>query len=206
MLPSISATSVCVPKVSHSHPSSTSTDSPRPADTKLLLCPWSFCTKDLCVPFKSENSVIPVLWSSSSQTLLAFKAWCSASPFLVTDPWARGLMGSEMSFLWENLCNNYASVCGPPTARGYGIWLYHESTPPIYLFFGRFQHFSRLKRIVFLWIVIFMCMWEEVHLWSFCSAIFEILSQNFTYNCFFSGYVVVLVICNFLSNLNNFNL
>lgn len=131
MLPNISATSVYVPKVSHSHSSPTSSkDSPRPADIKLLLCPWSLCTKNLCVPFKSEDSITPVLWRSSSQTLLAFKAWCSGSPFLAPDPWARGLMwGSEFWLLWENLCNNHAPVCGLPTPRGCVIWLYHD--PPL---------------------------------------------------------------------------
>ena len=46
---------------------------------------------------KSEDSIIPVLWSSRSQTLLTFKAWCSGSPFLVPDPWARGLMWAQKS-------------------------------------------------------------------------------------------------------------
>ena len=98
MLPNISATSVYVPKVSHSHSSPTSSkDSPRPADTKLLLCPWSLCTKNLCVPFKSEDSITPVLWRSSSQTLLAYKAWCSGSPFLAPDPGPGAWCGGQKS-------------------------------------------------------------------------------------------------------------
>ena len=39
-------------------------------------------------------------------------------------------VGSELSLMWENLCNIIILqfVVFPP--RGYGIWLYHKSTPP----------------------------------------------------------------------------
>ena len=74
----------------------------------------------------------PVLWNSFDQTLLAFKARCSGgSSFQCQTPRLGSLTwGSELSLLWENLCDIiiFPFVGRPP--GGYGIWFYHDCTPP----------------------------------------------------------------------------
>ena len=58
-----------------------------------------------CVcPFRVKSLFPPVLWSSYSQALLAFKDKCSGDSLL--EPWTVGPdMGPEFSLLWENLYN-----------------------------------------------------------------------------------------------------
>ena len=64
-----------------------------------------------CMPFKSKVSFPPILWSSCSQSLPAFKVNCSGgSSSLCQIPWLGGLTwGSELSVLWKNLCNTIFS-------------------------------------------------------------------------------------------------
>ena len=81
----------------------------------------------VCLP-RMESLFSPVLWSSSTQVSLAFKAKCygGSSSFCQT----LRLWGLELSFLCENLWDTviFQFVCHP--SSGYGIWLCHESSPP----------------------------------------------------------------------------
>ena len=112
-LPLWVATSVCVPKVSGSHPTSPG-DSPRPAGRsaqapiRLLLLPWVLVHVRFCVhPLIVKSLFPPVLWNSQNWSPLAFRteccgdlsSWCRV-PRLGSPTW-----GSERSFLWKNLCN-----------------------------------------------------------------------------------------------------
>lgn len=110
----------------------------------------------------------PVLWSSCTQALLAFKAKCLWGFLLPTpDPqdWESLTWGSEFSFLWgEPLWYNYLPVC----ARLHGsfkIRLYCESPPTVswLLVFG-----CKISFLVgsshFCW-WLFICWWW---FWCFC--------------------------------------
>ena len=81
----------------------------------------------LCAPSKSEVSVSPVLWNSCDQTL-ALRDKCSggSSSWCLT-PRLRGrgeavlMWGSELTLLWENLCDIIIlQVVGHPPSE-YGI-------------------------------------------------------------------------------------
>ena len=110
---------------------------PDPQVCQLRLL-WNHCfalrlniCETLCVLYKSGVSVPPVLWSSSTQALLTFKARCSwISLSQCWTPQAAELdMRLKLSLLWENLCNiTIFQFAGHPFG-GYEIWLYHESMP-----------------------------------------------------------------------------
>ena len=128
-----------------------------------------------CVhPPRVEFLFSPVLWSSCHQAPLAFKAKCSGGssslcqiPRLGSQTW-----GSELSLLWENLCDTIIfQFVGHPPSR-YGIWLYHKYALLLSCcgfffvfghrisFFGRFQSF--LLMVVQQIVVVLVFSWEEV--------------------------------------------
>ena len=125
----------CSP-VSHSWSLPPQETIPDPQVCQLRLL-WSHCfalrlniCETLCVLSKSGVSVPPVLWSSSTQALLTFKARCSwISSQCWTAQAAELDMRLKLSLLWENLCNiTILQFAGHPFG-GYEIWLYHESMP-----------------------------------------------------------------------------
>ena len=96
----------------------------------------------------------PVLWSFCDEAPLTFKAKCSGGsssqfqiPILGSLTW-----GSELSLLWENLCDIIILVCGSPT---WWVWdlIISRMEPSYHLIvasflslevdylFGRFQSF-----------------------------------------------------------------
>ena len=86
-----------------------------------------------CVhPPRVESLFLPVLWSSYDQTLLAFKARCSGGSFSwCQTPKLGSLMwGSDLSLLWENLCDIIIfQFVGRPPDR-YVRWFYRDCAPP----------------------------------------------------------------------------
>ena len=76
----------------------------------------------LYLSFQSEASISPspLGLSEVSPTELQSQMFWGLI-FLVQDPWAGSLTcGSDLSLLWENLCDhNYSPVCGLPS-QGYG--------------------------------------------------------------------------------------
>ena len=102
----------CSP-VSHSWSLPPQETIPDPEVCQLRLL-WTYCfalrlniCETLCVLSKSGVSVPPVLWSSSTQALLIFKARCSwiSSSWCWTPEAAKPDMRLKLSLLWENLCN-----------------------------------------------------------------------------------------------------
>ena len=86
-----------------------------------------------CVcPPRVESLFPQVLWSSCTQAPLSFKTKSSGghSSQCQTPRLGSLMWGSEVSLLWENLCDIiiFQFVCHPPCV--YGIWLYCESAPP----------------------------------------------------------------------------
>ena len=134
----ITATSVLVPTVSHSLP-------PPPQETLqyqqvglaqplmrsplFSLCPGAHETR--VPPPRVEFLFPPVLWDSSDQTPLVFKARFSRgssshcqAPMLESLTW-----GSELSLLWVNFCGKIIfQFVGHPSSV-YGIWFYHDCVP-----------------------------------------------------------------------------
>ena len=170
----------------HSEPQLTPTspgDPPRPTGGSgpgsygVTALPWVPVHMKPCVhPPRVESLFPPILWSSCTQALLAFKAKCSGgSSFWCQMPSLGSLTwGLELSLLRENLCNIiiFHFVGRPP--NGYGIWLYQESAPPTIslwllclwvqnIFFGRFEFF--LLTFVRQLVVILVFLWEELN-WS----------------------------------------
>lgn len=85
----------------------------------------------MCPP--SVESLFPsILWISCSQSLLTFKAkYSGGSSSWCQNPTQVSLTsGSELSLLWENLCDRiiFQSVGCQPTRHG--TWLYPECSPP----------------------------------------------------------------------------
>ena len=72
----------------------------------------------------------PVLQGSCAQALVAFTAECSRGSFCQYQTSRLGNLtwDSELSSLWEGLCDSYFAVCGPPTWQ---VWhcLYPIITP-----------------------------------------------------------------------------
>ena len=137
MFPNMSATNVYVPRVSHSHPTATPGDSPRPAGrsglgsyhiTAFTLSPGA--CESLCVQFKSEVSISlsPVgLLKLSPAGLQSQILW--GLIFLVPDPWVGEPHMGSLSLLWENLCDIIILyfVSHPPDK--YEIWVYCKFVP-----------------------------------------------------------------------------
>ena len=83
--------------------------------------PWAHMK--LCVPPPSMESLFPlVLWSSCTQASLAYHAMSSngSSSQCQTPRHGRLTWGSELSLLWENLCNIviFQSTGHPPSENG----------------------------------------------------------------------------------------
>ena len=110
-----SATSVLVPRVSHSCPH---TSPPQEtlrdqqvglaqAPMKSLILPWVLVHVRVRVyPPRVESLFPPVLWSSCNQATVAFKDKCSGGSSQCQTPRLGSLMwGSEVSLLWENFCD-----------------------------------------------------------------------------------------------------
>ena len=113
VLPSTSATSVLVPEVSHSRPPPQETLQDQQvgltqAAMKSLLFPLGPSLYEPCVcPLRIFLQFTQVLWSSCHQAPLAFKDKCSggSSSWYQTSRLRSLMWGSELSLLWENLCN-----------------------------------------------------------------------------------------------------
>ena len=127
----MSTMSVYEPKVGHSYlppPQGTLQDQqlgPVKAPIKSLLFPWVLVHTRMCAP------ISPILWSSCSQVLPAFKAQCSrGSSQSQTHRLESLTWGSELSLLWESLCNIIIiqSVGHPPGHMGF-----HYITSPLLL-------------------------------------------------------------------------
>ena len=150
-LPNMAAASIYVPRRASATPT-LPTSPPLPetlqdqkvglaqAPIKLVLLPWVLVCVRFCVHPLRVNSISPIpvrLLNLSpaglqNQMSRGLCSWCR-TPGLGSLTW-----GSELSLLWENLCNIIILqfVGCPP--RGYGTWLYHESThlavvPSLYL-------------------------------------------------------------------------
>ena len=99
---------------------------------KSLLFPWHPVHTRPCVrPPRVAFVFPPVLWSSCDQAPLAFKAKCSkGSSFQCQTSQLRSLTwGSELSLLWEKLCNTIIfQFVGCPSRR-YGICLFITYAP-----------------------------------------------------------------------------
>ena len=93
------------------------------------------------------------------------------------------MWGSELTLLWENLCDIIIlQVVGHPPS-GYGIWFYCKSAPPtflnvvwflLYVFSCRFQTFSTVAILQI--VVLMVCLWEELSVEFFYSVILATLS------------------------------
>ena len=114
MFPNMAYTSVYVPSVRNSHPPASPGDSPRttgrsgPGSCHLIAFALATSVYEiLCAPFKSEVSISPTPVGFPKLAPLAFKAKCSGVSFSqCRTPRLGSLMwGSELSLLWENLCN-----------------------------------------------------------------------------------------------------
>ena len=125
-----STTSVLSPTVSHSQPLPHHGTLQDPqvglaqAPMESLLCAGSPVHVKSCVhPPRVESLFPPVLWSSCTQALLAFKVKCSGG----SSSWCQTLRmgsltwGSELSLLWGNLCDIiiFQFVCHPPAGMGF---------------------------------------------------------------------------------------
>ena len=118
---------------SHSEPQLTPAspgDPPRPAGRScpgscgVTALPWVPVHMKPCVHTPRVESLFPlVLCSSCTQALLAFKAKCSGSSSSQCQTSRLGSLtwGSEVSLLWENLCDTiiFQFVGHPP--GGYGF-------------------------------------------------------------------------------------
>ena len=125
MFPNMSATSICIPKVSPTYLG----DCPRAADrsgpgsyqiTAFALGPGA--CEVLCVPFKSEVSIYPSplgLPKLGPAGLQSQMLW--GLVLLMQDPWvAEPYVGLRiLTPVGEPLQCNYTPVCGSPT-QGYG--------------------------------------------------------------------------------------
>ena len=87
-------------------------DPPRPSlawePMKSLLFPWvPVYMRTYVDPPVPEFLFLPIPWNSCNQAPLAFKARCSggSSPWCQTASLGSLTWGSELSLLWENLCN-----------------------------------------------------------------------------------------------------
>ena len=121
--------SVYVCRKSHSHKLPTQET---PQDQKLGLAldpmkslpfPWVPVCMKLCVhPPRVESPLPPVLWSACDQAPLVFKTKCSGGPSSPCQtPRLQSLMwGSELSVLWEKLCDIFILpfVVHPPGVYG----------------------------------------------------------------------------------------
>ena len=93
------------------------------------------------------------------------------------------MWGSELTLLWENLCDIIIlQVVGHPPSE-YGIWFCCKSAPPtflsvvwflLYVFSYRFQTFATMAILQI--VVLLVCLWEEVSLEFFYPVIFATLS------------------------------
>lgn len=85
--------------------------------TESLLCPGPSVCENFYVPSKSGVSVLPILCSSCTQALLAFKAKCSGgSHSWCQNPWTRepDVGFRILNHVEELRCSNFLD-CGPPT-------------------------------------------------------------------------------------------
>ena len=93
---------------------------------KSLLCPGSQCMWNLVCTLQEWSLLFPpVLWSTYSQARLVFKAKCSGGSFSwFQTPRLGSLMwGSELSLLWDSLCDMIIfQFAGHPPTR-FGSWL-----------------------------------------------------------------------------------
>lgn len=113
MFPSITATTLCTPWVSHSHPQTSPGASPRsagrsglgsyqifafalgPSKHEILCASFKI---EVCFPQSCRASIIKPHWPSKpNATGLVFQC---QTPRLGSLAW-----GSELSLLWENLCS-----------------------------------------------------------------------------------------------------
>ena len=129
MFPNRSATSVCVPRVSHSHlPPLQETFQDQQAGLaqapiKLLLLPWVLVCMRFCVcPLRAKSLFPPVPWGSLHLSSTGLQSQCSGGSF----PWCRspglGSLAVGLRTLTpggEPLQYNYSPVCGSPTP---GVW------------------------------------------------------------------------------------
>ena len=111
---------------------------------------WSLVHMKPCVRPPRVEFVFPsVLQSSCPQASLAFNAKfsCSSSSQYLAPRLGNPMWGSELSFLWESLCDSYFPVCESSMA-GICLCLCHESTLHtvslwlllcLGVFFGSFQ-------------------------------------------------------------------
>ena len=111
------------------------------------------------------------------------------------------MWGSELTLLWENLCDIIIlQVVGHPPSE-YGIWFYCKSASPtflsvvlflLYVFSCRFQTFSTMAILQI--VVLLVCLWEEVSLEFFYSVIFATLSFSRIFK-FITGQRLMIRIC-----------
>ena len=98
--------------------------------------PWVLvCTPPCVRPPKVELLLPPVLWNSSNQTLLVFKArFCGGTSSCCQNPRLGHLTwDSGLPLLWQNLCDVivFLFVHCPPSE--YGTWLYPSCATPAIL-------------------------------------------------------------------------
>ena len=82
-----------------------------------LFCPETQFTRNPLCALLGWNLLAPVLWNSCAQALLVFSAECSGGAYSLCQTLTHwNLMWvSELSLLWESLCDSYFPVCGLPT-------------------------------------------------------------------------------------------
>ena len=93
------------------------------------------CTRFCLCPPRVESLHPPVLWKFYNQILLHFKSrFPGNSQSLCRIPRLRSLMwGWEPSQQWENFFGIIILQFVDHPLGGYGIWFYHDHTPPIVL-------------------------------------------------------------------------
>ena len=98
--------------------------------------PWVLvCTPPCVRPLRVELLLPPVLWNSSNQTLMVFKArFCGGTSSCCQIPRLGHLAwGSGLPILWQNFCDviGFLFVHRPPSE--YGTWLYRNCVTPVIL-------------------------------------------------------------------------
>ena len=105
---------------------------PGPCFYGVTALPWvPVHVKPLGHPPVVESLSHPVLWSAYTQAHWPSKPnVLEAPPPNATSPGWGARLGAQNSHSWENLCN---IIIFQYVGSRYGIWSYHEKTPPWWL-------------------------------------------------------------------------
>ena len=126
-------------KLTPTSPGNTPTPTVRsgPGFYGVTALPWVPVHMKPCVhPPSVECPFPPVLWGSCTQTLPPFRAKCPGGSCFQSQTSRLGSLtwSSELSLLWEKLCNIIIFQSVDNQTGEYGILLYHEKYPFCCLF------------------------------------------------------------------------